>query len=122
MPLVEVSRTLVKSAPELWAELGSERLSRAVGEASVEATDPERELAWTAAESCGTARLEPAGWGTRVTLTAEVAEPLAGRFLGRLRARHPEAAPQSRLRERLDELLDELGADHRRPFARNGDA
>src|SRR5437588_7778250 len=55
MPNVEVSRTLVKSAPELWAELESERLGEAVGAARVETTEPERELSWRAPHVCGTA-------------------------------------------------------------------
>ena len=45
MPSVEVSRTLVKSPPELWAELEGERLTEAVGQVRIKATEPERELA-----------------------------------------------------------------------------
>src|SRR5690348_17425486 len=37
----------------------------------------ERELAWEAEGASGTAMLEPAGWGTKVTLTAEVEEQVA---------------------------------------------
>src|SRR5207237_10270375 len=71
MPRIEVSRTLVKSPPELWAELGPDCLEKAVGLVSVEETEPERALAFTGDGVRGTAVLEPAGWGTQVTLTAE---------------------------------------------------
>ena len=59
MPSVEVTRTLVKSPPELWAELEGDCLSEAVGEVSVETKEPERELAWKGHGASGTARLEP---------------------------------------------------------------
>jgi hypothetical protein len=119
MPTVEVSRTLVKSPPELWAELEGEGLSRALGEVAVRPTQPERELAWEAAGASGTARLEPAGWGTRVTLTAEVEEAVAELGLwARLRGESPRAAPYPDMRQRLTGLLDDLGSAHRKPFAR----
>src|ERR687894_191905 len=38
MPSVEVSRTLVKSPPELWAELEGDRLADAVGAVTVRPT------------------------------------------------------------------------------------
>jgi hypothetical protein len=77
MTSYEVSRTLVKSPPELWAELEGERLREALGDATVKTTDPERELAWEADGAAGTARLEPSSWGTKVTLTAWVEEQVA---------------------------------------------
>src|SRR4051812_6271062 len=42
MPRFEVSRTLVKSPPELWAELGPDCLEKALGAVSVQETEPER--------------------------------------------------------------------------------
>ena len=39
MPTVEVSRTLVKSPPELWADLEGDCLSKAVGEVTVQPTE-----------------------------------------------------------------------------------
>src|SRR5436190_20020487 len=77
MPRIEVSRTLVKSPPELWAELGPECLERAVGTVSVEETEPERSMAFQGDGVHGTAILEPAGWGTKVTLTAEFEQHVA---------------------------------------------
>ena len=120
MATVEVSRTLVKSPPELWAELEGDCLKKAVGEVSIRSTEPERALAWEADGASGTAVLEPAGWGTKLTLTAEVEELVADLgFWARLRGeksapvlRHPD------MEERLTELLDDLGSAHRKPFVR----
>ena len=121
MASIEVSRTLVKSPPELWSELEGDRLSEAVGEVTVRPTEHERELAWEAAGVHGTAVLEPSGWGTKVTLTAEVEEAVADFGVwARLRAR-PAAPPLttgSELERRLEGLLDDLGSAHRRPFRR----
>ena len=119
MPRFEVSRTLVKSPPELWAELGPDCLEPALGTVSVEETEPEREMTFTGAGVHGTAVLEPAGWGTKVTLTAETEEQVAKvGFWGRMRA--PEPQPEgNNLEERLSEVLDNLGAAHKRPFSRD---
>jgi len=69
----EVQRTLVKSPPELWAELGdAERLARhlgAIGEIRVTAVEPESRVEWEADGAIGTVALKQSGWGTRVTLT-----------------------------------------------------
>ena len=117
MPTVEVSRTLVKSPPELWAELEGERLHAAVGEVEIEPTEPERELAWKGNGASGTARLEPSSWGTKVTLTAEVEEQVARYGLwGRIRGARPEPPSHGDLEQRLEGLLDALGSAHRKPF------
>jgi hypothetical protein len=68
------SRTLVKSSPELWAEC-SEAASLAkhlgaFGEIRITKVEPETAVAWEGDAASGTVRLEPSGWGTRVTLTA----------------------------------------------------
>jgi hypothetical protein len=119
MPTVEVSRTLVKSPPELWAELEGERLTAAVGQVEIEPTEPERELAWKGNGTSGTARLEPSSWGTKVTLTAEIEEQVARMgFWARMRGGRPESQPgHGDLEQRLEGLLDELGAAHRKPFS-----
>ena len=67
-------RTLVKSPPELWAEL-SDAASLAkhlgeFGEIRITRAEPESLVAWEGERANGTVSLEPAGWGTRVTLTA----------------------------------------------------
>jgi hypothetical protein len=127
MTSYEVSRTLVKSPPELWAELEGERLRDALGEATVKTTDPERELAWEAAGAAGIARLEPSSWGTKVTLTAWVQEHEAKAaetgFFGRMFKKRAVAAPaqpapHDDLEERLSGLLDDLGSAHKKPFVR----
>jgi hypothetical protein len=76
----EVRRTLVKSPPELWAELSdpatlARHLSE-LGEIRITGTDPERLIDWeaTSADGAGAAlsgrvEIEPSGWGTRVTLS-----------------------------------------------------
>jgi hypothetical protein len=73
------SRTLVKSAPELWAECSvAGALARhlgAFGEIRVTRLEPETTVAWEGDAARGTVRLEPSGWGTRVTLTAETDTP-----------------------------------------------
>jgi hypothetical protein len=82
----EVSRTLVKSPPELWAELSDpSTLARHLGELGeirITGTDPERLVDWEATGTDGTGvsgrvEIEPSGWGTRVTLSASraVVEP-----------------------------------------------
>jgi hypothetical protein len=79
----EASRTLVKSPPELWEECSdAESLARHLGqfgEIKITRLEPESAVAWEGQGVNGTVRLEPSGWGTRVTLTAnpegeEVAE------------------------------------------------
>jgi hypothetical protein len=85
----EASRTLVKSAPELWAECSeAASLARhlgAFGEIRITKLEPETAVVWEGDAARGTVRLEPSGWGTRVVLTAgrdkpaeaPVQEPLA---------------------------------------------
>jgi len=71
---LEVSRTLLKSAPELWSECSdAASLARHLGnfrDIRVTSLEPESTVAWEGAAARGTVRLEPAGWGTRVVLTA----------------------------------------------------
>jgi hypothetical protein len=79
-------RTLVKSPPELWSEVSEvERLARhldAFGEITITKLEPEHTVAWEGEGASGTVSIEPAGWGTKVTLRAQleeaaVAEPAA---------------------------------------------
>ena len=120
MPKFEVSRTLVKSPPELWTELSEGRLAATIGEAEVEVTEDERSVRWEAQGAQGSASLEPSGWGTKVTLSAEVEEQVAqvGPVGPLSQPRPPEPSPHDDLEQRLEGLLDELGSDQRQPFTR----
>jgi hypothetical protein len=76
MPDLTAKRTLVKSPPELWSELSEvERLARhlgAFGEIKITKLEPEHTVAWEGEGASGTVSIEPSGWGTRVTLTAQL--------------------------------------------------
>jgi hypothetical protein len=140
MATVEVSRTLVKSPPELWEELQGERLREALGAGKITPTEDERLIVWEGEDSRGTATLEPSGWGTRVTLRADVEERvntieeqvheieqqvakvgLWARIRGvRLQpppGPDPEPPEHEDLAQTLEQLLDDLGSAHKRPFA-----
>lgn len=75
LPMIssEVQRTLVKSPPELWAELSDpESLARhlnALGEIRITRTEPEQLVEWEATGTTGSVRIKPSGWGTKVTLS-----------------------------------------------------
>ncbi len=77
----EVQRTLVKSPPELWAELSDPAaLARHLGELGeirIVETKPEERVEWEADGATGTVLIKPSGWGTKVTLsvTRELDEP-----------------------------------------------
>jgi len=110
----KAKRTLVKSPPELWELADDEArmqswMAGLVGSAEpvpVEVTrrDPERLLAWRAADNGSSARIAiemaEKGFGTAVEITAE----------------HWVEAPA--VDTRLEQLLDELGSPERRPFTR----
>jgi hypothetical protein len=78
---MQVERTLVKSPPELWAEVSDvEALTRHLadfGEITITRVEPETKVAWEGEHASGTVELTASGWGTKVTLTAEaaIAEP-----------------------------------------------
>ena len=71
-------RRLVKSPPELWAEISSEEhLGRHLaefGEIRITRVDHETTVAWEGNRASGTVELAPAGWGTKVVLTATLIE------------------------------------------------
>jgi hypothetical protein len=74
----EARRTLVKSVPELWAELSdAEALTRHLGELGqirITRLEPETTVAWEGDRASGTVEIEPAGWGTTVTVRAEASD------------------------------------------------
>ena len=110
-----MSRTLVKSAPELWEladdqnrmELWMARLTGATGAIEIRVTKrmPQRALAWQTAggDPFGRIALEltEKGFGTSVAITAHRAGGI-----------HDVAAA-------LENLLDELGSPERQSFVRS---
>ena len=68
MPSTEVKRTLVKSPPELWAELSDPAsLARHLGELGeirITHVEPESAVAWEADGASGSVQLKSSGWGT----------------------------------------------------------
>jgi hypothetical protein len=77
----EVQRTIVKSPPELWAELSDPAaLARHLGELGdirITRVHPEEKVEWEAEDTSGIVAIKASGWGTKVTLTVtrEVREP-----------------------------------------------
>jgi hypothetical protein len=76
----QASRTLVKSPPELWAECSdpsalARHLGDGFGEIRIARLEPESTVAWEGEDVSGTVKLEPSGWGTRVTLTVSSEDP-----------------------------------------------
>jgi hypothetical protein len=104
----EVQRTLVKSPPELWAELSDPAaLARHLGELGeirIVRTEPERTVEWAAENTTGVVSIKPSGWGTKVTLSVSresvedgstsAAEIDAGAESPRLAAAASTAAPE----------------------------
>jgi hypothetical protein len=81
MKEVTAGRTLVKSPPELWAVCSdADALAlhlEAFGEIRITRLEPETTVAWEGDRASGTVRLESAGWGTKVTVTAATQEVVA---------------------------------------------
>jgi hypothetical protein len=100
---------LVKSPPGLWAQVSDEdalglRLGQ-FGEIRITRADPETTVAWEGDRASGTVRLESAGWGTTVTLTA--CTPAS--------AVTPDRSPYAS----LDNLLDGLGSTQHGSYSRD---
>ena len=101
MHSLTAKRTLVKSPPELWSELSEvERLARhlgAFGEIKITKLEPEHTVAWEGEAACGTVLIEPSGWGTKVTLEAQVeaASPSRSRNPSQSRSRPRSRATSS---------------------------
>jgi hypothetical protein len=146
MGVVETQRTVVKSVPELWAELSEVELLGPMlghfGEIRITRLVPEASIEWRSELAAGCVELEPSGFGTRVRLTARIApdtaEPQAqaearrpGLWARLLRRRQtpPAAAVTSAVEAEtlegrlaqgaLTAVLDEIGAARHRPFSRD---
>lgn len=118
MPAFEVSRTLVKSAPEVWSELEkTERLAELLGDGAITITrlKPETEIEWRGSTASGKIEIAASSWGTKVRLTADaeetvdpvaviteaVAEPVA-EPMQEPKPSAPVGEPEQRLEQRLD--------------------
>ena len=81
MPELRAQRTLVKSPPELWAQLSDPAsLSRHLGEFGeirITRVVPEQTVAWEGERASGTVELSASGWGTKVTLRARLTDEAA---------------------------------------------
>jgi hypothetical protein len=97
----EVQRTLVKSPPELWAELSDPALLARhlgeLGEIRITRVDSEQTVEWEAENTSGTVHIKPSGWGTRVTLTVtrEIPESDRAGEVGALPTSEPTLQPEA---------------------------
>jgi hypothetical protein len=146
MSVVETQRTVVKSIPELWAELSdvaalSPMLGQ-FGEIRITRLEPETAIEWASERAQGSVELAPSGFGTRVRLTAALGAsrpaatatayetPRVGFFARLLRRRPPAPATAATVEPAavaldasvaegaLTAILDELGSARHRPFSR----
>ena len=156
MGAVVAQRTLVKSLPEVWAQLSEARqlaelLDGTFGPIRVTRLVEEETIDWESDLARGRVKFEPSGFGTRVRLTAEVAEtipaapepppepapaPRRGLLARLLRRRSPPAPPAppapppepvpaiaiARAEGALVALLDEVSVPRHRPFSRDAGA
>ena len=87
----------MKSAPELWAVCSDvDTLAQHLAgfrDIRITRLEPETTVAWEGDRASGTVRIEPSGWGTKVTVTADS-------------------------RQVTESFLDSLGQAHHRPFSR----
>jgi hypothetical protein len=116
MPPIEAQRTLVKSPPELWAELSNpsslaRHLGEELGEIRITRVEAETSVEWEAESATGTVALEPSGWGTKVTLTVarELPEPAV---------EIPEPEPEPEPEPTLPAALEPTPRRRHRLFAR----
>jgi hypothetical protein len=76
---IAARRRLVKSPPELWAEVSDrESLCRRLaefGEVRIVRVEPETTVAWEGEHARGTIEIESSGWGTQVRITAVTTDP-----------------------------------------------
>jgi hypothetical protein len=131
--MLTAKRTLVKSGPELWAEVSDPAALNAhfaaFGEIRITRVSDASLVEWEGERAAGRLELEPSGFGTRVQLSAEVAEtppppePKRGWF-DRFFRHPPEPAepepvmPLEEVEAVLTGTLDALGMARHRPFSR----
>ncbi len=117
MGAVETQRTLVKSVPEVWAELSEAGVLGRIfqgrfGEIRITHLTPESSIEWEGELAAGLVGLEPSVFGTRVRLSALLTEatpapplpvaaqaPARAGLLARLFRRRPPPSPQALLQD-----------------------
>jgi hypothetical protein len=76
--MLTAKRTLVKSGPELWAEISDPEslgnLFAAFGEIRITKATDASLVEWEGERAAGRLELEPSGFGTRVEIAAEIAQ------------------------------------------------
>jgi len=115
----EVQRTLVKSPPELWAEISDpDALARHLGEFGeirITRMQPEQKVEWEAPEASGSIVIKPSGWGTKVklTVTRELSEAADGPEAQEAAVSDlgPDSAEESEPPEALEPAEAEIPAD-----------
>jgi hypothetical protein len=147
--MLTAKRTLVKSGPELWAEISDPAALgehfAAFGEIRITRVADASLVEWEGERAAGRLALEPSGFGTKVELTAKVAQhelppppapehepaPKVG-FFKRMFGRAPEPPPtppapppvrvaameEDEALAVLTATLDALGFARHRPFSR----
>jgi hypothetical protein len=122
-----IHRTLVKSPPELWAEVSdAAALARCLGEFGeirITRTEPEKTVAWEGERASGTVHIEPGGWGTRVVLSVEAAASTPQPPIPRPEppaTPEPHPAPAPSTTARPTGLLERFRFWRRRRNARSG--
>jgi hypothetical protein len=116
----EVQRTLVKSPPELWAEISDpEALARHLGEFGeirITRVQPEQKVEWEAPEASGSIVIKPSGWGTKVklTVTRELGEAAGGIEPGQA-SDDEQPAVGAKAEEAVDAGLQPDSADESEP-------
>jgi len=118
MDQLQAQRRLVKSPPELWAEVSNEDVLRhhlaPFGAIRITRLEPESTVAWEGERASGTVSLDSAGWGTRVTLTAVPVQPAEGEHEGWVDPRRwlaPEDEPWSASESAPDEPRQDEAAE-----------
>src|SRR5512132_668075 len=117
MPDLTAKRTLVKSPPELWEELSEvEGLAKhlgAFGEIKITKLEPEHTVAWEGEHASGTVSIEPSGWGTKVTLHAELPEQEPEQEPEPEPEQEPEPEPEAKPEPEPEEPEPEPAAERR---------
>lgn len=123
----EAKRTLVKSPPELWSEVSdAESLARhldGLQEIRITRVEPETAVEWEADGASGSVRLQPSGFGTRVTLSlSRELSPRESVAVEPDLASEPEPAADSQPVAEREPVVEPEPIAEREPIAESGTA